>query len=209
MRRFLVTSLTLMTAAAPVLAANSLSVNASAALDGAFGLEVIADGTASDAYVSSEHPTAEGTYTVRFKIDPADYTMATTDGANFVRIGRAIETGSGQHILLFLQRVAPSGNFRLLSWVRWNDGVFRFGTGVFLTSGATPTPTEVEVTWVAGSPGSITMTNITGGQTASRNDITNSDWVVDTFHWGIFTGPGNPNFGFTGSYDLDTFSSFR
>lgn len=190
------------------LAANSLSVNGASALEGSFGLQVIADGTASDAYVSSEHPTDESTYTMTFWIDPANYPLAE---ATFVRIGRAIEVGAGQHLIVFLQK--NNGNFRLLTWVRRDDGIFAFGTGIFLTSGATPTPTQVEVSWVQAAPGGndggVTMTNLTGGQTNSRLDLDNDTWEVDTFHWGLFTSAGNPNPGTVGSFKLDSFASFR
>lgn len=192
----------------------TLTVNNGAAIDGSFGLQVGYTDNASNAYVQTQHPVAEGTYTVRFKIDPANSGVQNNPNANFMRFMRwSQDVAGGVRVVFFLTRSGGSSNYRILAWVRNDANVFQNGGGIFLTSGATPTPAEVEVVWTKASApgandGSITLTNLSSpGTTITTNGLDNDTHAIDSADIGVFTN-GNP-FNFSGSYDFDTFSSFR
>lgn len=196
-------------AVAPAQAANSIAVNAGAALEGAFGLRVTLDGTSSDAYVQSDHPTDEKTFTARFLINPG--ASAGLDPGENVRIMNFSTQGCCQQVILFLSRSAGSGNYRILGWARNDGGVFQQATSNFLTSGATPTTSQVEVAWTAATSAGANNGSmfVTVGAAApnGRSDLDNDTLEVDTVRWGAFVG-GNPS-AVVGNWAGDSYESFR
>lgn len=199
---------------APAFAAGTLTVNGGAAIEGSFGLNVAYTDNASDAYVVTDHPVDEGTYTVRFWIDPANSGVLNNPNANFMRFMRwSQDVAQGVRTVFFLTRSGGSSNYRILAWVRNDANVFQNGGGIFLTSGSTPTPAEIEITWTKSTApgannGSITMTNLSApGTTITMGGIDNDTHEIDSANVGTFTG-GN-TFNFVGSYDFDSFESFR
>ena len=199
--------------AAPSFGVNSLTVDNGIPMDGSFNLHVQFDGSNTDAFVASHHLVDETTFTARFKILPDSGFINAAAPNNFVRIMRMNQFGVAQQVIVFLTRSAGSGNYRIIVWVRNDSGTFQLGPNSFLTLGASPTTSEVEITWTAATApgannGSITM-NINGSPATSgnRSDLDTDTMDLDRVQVGAFVG-GNPST-HSGGYRFDSYSSFR
>lgn len=196
-------------AVAPAQAANSIAVTAGAAIEGSFGLHVTLDGTSTDAYVRSDHPTDEKTFTARFWVEPN--ALGSLTGGNSIRFLIASTEGCCQQVIGFISKSAGTGNFRIITWLRNDGGTFQLGGNTFLTSGATPVAAQVEITWTAATApaannGSI-FVSVNGGTPNGRSDIDNDTLEVDSVRVGAHVG-GNPSAA-SGSWDFDSYESFR
>lgn len=205
-------------AAVPAFAQNSLNVNAAAAINSTgtacggqpCGLQVNVVDNTSDAYVQSDHPNGEKTFTARFWIDPTNFNIPLVAGSNSHRFMRFNNQGCCQLVIGFLTRSTGSGNFRTIWWGRNDALTFQLLAAQFLTSGVTPTPQHLEVTWTAASApgandGSFTLTNLGSAASTGRNDLDNDTQEIDRVQVGTFVGSGSG----TGNYYFDEYESFR
>lgn len=222
--RFVIVFALVALCASPAFAINSLSVNAGAALEGSFGLEVTIDGAANtdDTYVVTEHPTAETAYTFSFLIDPNDMSM---DPTQYFLIGSIRKTNPPlrNFFLIYLRRSGSDQYWEIQSNVRDDSGSFQTwqtpvkicgdaGTVIPCTS---VTPVEFRFEWVAADAG---MTN--GSMRVFKNgtvrkeflNLDNDTTTIDEAWFGaIFMSNGTQNgaSNANGSYYFDSFVSTR
>jgi hypothetical protein len=200
-------------------AAASLSVNGTAKIVGNFGLEVIipSKGTVfgDSAYVQSAHPSGESHFKARFWIDVADMTIPNTVlGQNYFRFMYiAGTTPNFVNVVGFITKSLGSGNYRIIYWTG-NDALgYEFAGGLFLTSGATPLPAQIEVEWtkatgVGANNGVFKMTNISdSGNFAIKSNIDSDTLEVDDVYIGYHYAASNA--AISGSYDSDEWESYR
>jgi len=216
--------------AGSVMASNSLDVNASAAREGNYGLEVLIDGSSNGAYVEDRSPAAETTYQASFWVDMNDMYMSNCSG-----------TCSTRHVMFLAQQseTAPRTTVFRLIWGRLADdngvavgrysvrlgcgrdnGTFQYVGGQVLRSDIAPRK-HVWIEWQAASaPGAndgicrlYTANNI--GQdpnlVAQVTNLDNDTRVVDVVGLGARSAladqPSDADN--SGSYFLDSFESYR
>lgn len=187
---------------------SSLAVNPTAALGGSsFGLEVTVD-NGGDAYVQSDHPDQETTYTMRFRIRvPNDFSIPM---GQYIRILRTNDT-LGQNLILFLGRDAAN-QYRMAAWANDDGGTWRnCGPGIFLDFPGAPVDREIELTYSSSTApgannGTVTLTKIGTAQVSTRSNLDTDTRVINRTRVGVFDAAA---IGATGTYHFDTFSSFR
>lgn len=208
--------------AAPALAANSLDVNAGAALEGDFGLEVIFDGADNndDAYVGTDTPEAETSYRFSFLIDPSNISMAAK---KYVLIGNIIKTDPPQKnfLFVFLRRSGNGQFYEIQTNVRGDNGAFQPyqvpvkicgnpGTTIPCSSAV---PVKFEIQWKAATaPGANDgeMLVLKNGQVKKTfANLDNDTHTVDAAQFGTIFTAGQQRGGISGSYAFDSFQSFR
>lgn len=198
---------------AAIVTADSIDVNAGAALEGNFGLEVNYDGAPSLAFVQSRnagpnpHPWNNETgIQVSFLIDPGDTTAGTFQmgAGGEVRMLNVFEDftpGFGVKIVLFLKKSLNNNAWRMSCYVRngtsGSDG-FVFGGEGYIT-GLTPawgTKTQIDFEWQAATApgandGRVKMTYLTVNNPAAvpqtvfeRTDLDNDDHVLNILRLG-------------------------
>ena len=209
-------------------AANSLVVNAGAALNATnFGLQVNLDGSNNNVFVESDHPNAETHYVARFFLCPND--LALTPNSS-VRIGAIGDGTLGQHVILFLRRnIAPvTGNDSWLfnTWVSVSDATpnsYTFGTSIFIatnaagaedcsTTSAAHRWLELEYTAGTGADGQLAARRLVyNGSTLVEkfvNSRSTANLHVDNIRIGALSGSGS-NATAASSYYFDEFESYR
>jgi hypothetical protein len=210
-------------------AASSLAVNAGAALNGTnFGLQVVMDHTATNAFVQSDHPTDESHYLFRFWIRPA--AGLVIDPNTSVRIAAIGDDAGavGQHIILFLRNdsTVPSPQYQLNFWYKDQAAAasYKFGGATFFKVIADPVCSrQYEAEWtrdtLAGSPagnGTLVLRRLsvatagtctpTGLLTRTVNGMDNDTYQVDNARFGTLNGQAsNAN----GSWHFDEMESYR
>ncbi len=209
-------------------AANSLVVNAGAALNATnFGLQVNVDGSSNNVFVESDHPNAETHYVARFFLCPNDLALQPNRA---VRMGAIGDATLGQHVVLFLRRdIAPSSGadqWLFNTWISQSDAnptTFVFGTSIFLAlngAGAEDCSTtstahrwlELEYTAGSGADGQLAARRLVyNGSTLVEkfvNGRSTANLKVDNMRIGALAGSG----GFAtaaSSYYFDEFESYR
>jgi hypothetical protein len=227
-RKTLVIAALALLATGTAFAANSLVVNAGAALNNTnFGLQVNVDGSTNNVYVESDHPNAETHYVARFFLCPNDLALQANRS---IRIGAVGDATLGQHIVLFLRRdIAPAtqaDQWLFNTWISQSDGnptTFIFGTSIFLTlngAGAEDCSTtssahrwlEIEYTAGTGADGQLAARRLVyNGSTLVEKFVNNRSTAnlhVDNIRIGALAGSG----GFAtaaSSYYFDEFESYR
>lgn len=195
----------------PAAAANSLDVNANAAMNGTnFGLEVLLDGSTNNAFVQDDTPAAETTYRATFWLDPNGVTMGPFERFPIFLARDA----TFQNILRLQLQWNPIANkYRLRMQILKNNGDWANArangdTGEqFVPLGLAPSgPKEVTIQahFENNSLASVSVT--ANGQTFYKDSFQAGNWSVDTIRFGAtraITGSMN------GSFYLDEFSSFR
>jgi hypothetical protein len=141
--------------------ANSLTVNAAAAMGGSVGsncggspcgLQVnVSDGDNTQAYVETDEPNAEKHYDLTFWLNPGGMTMSPVAGQNHFIFGKLYRTmqPSAQHTFIYLKRNNAGTAYRLAVLTRKNNGQFIFCGEFFLGNSPTPPDRQIRVEWQA------------------------------------------------------------
>lgn len=189
----------------PTMSANSISVETGAGLGGTtYALKCTPDGGTDKAFVESDHPTAETTFSAEFRI------LAETDFRNDFDLNRVMEIAvafgnnvPSRNLVFGVQRAANNpNNFRLWAYARNNDTGKLFPYVVF---NFTPdTDTLVKVEWQAASGPStddgIIRIYKNGNLISQRTDIPGYGHDIERIRFGLPTG--SPNTGTTGAGSL-------
>ena len=195
---------------ASALATNSLDVNAAAAMQGTFGLQVLFDGSTNNAYVEDQSPNAETIY--HFSFIASRSTWVPTSTAQFyVLTGRHGDPATTNSIRFYVREnpTAP-GTYHARALARTDAaGFVQVGCGNFGTGNQT-----YDVVWTASTgPGNNngTLTCLRNGAVPPGNTaitIDNDTMRVDAVRFGLFnTSPAGATA--AGSYNLDEFISTR
>lgn len=200
----------LMVMAAPVGAANSLSVNGAAALSGDYGLEISLDGaTPQHVFVEDDSPNNEPVYRAEFAINTNDYTGAVTDKHALLKL-RDLDGPINNHLTIGIRQDASG----LIAYVKIVDadhplGIFRASnTQAFETQLPQGTTVQLGIEFQQGpSNNGIVRLYKNGVLKREHTGLNNSDSDVDRVQWGsIGIRPSSTP---SGSYYLDDFQSFR
>ena len=219
---FLLAVLLIVSTAGNAFAANSLDVNANAALQGSFGLEVLIDGADNlgEAYVVSDHPVTETTYNFKFLIDPTNLTAAAE---RFFIMGSIKKTDPPvrNFLLIYLRRSGNGQFWEIQSNVRDDSNSFQAwqapikicgdaGTAIPCTSVA---PVEFEFQWQAASApgandGSLRILK-NGTVRVEFLNIDNDAQTIDEALFGAIFMSNATQGNAAGSYYFDEFVSTR
>jgi hypothetical protein len=187
---------------ANVFAANSLDVNANAAIVGNFGLEVLVDGSANAAFVADTTPAAETVYRAFFRGNPNGITM----------------TVDTSHNILLARQAGGVGNIVRISMTRKNLSDYKLSCRVLRDGGGTyfcgqftfsPVNTRVTVEYVSGTApnsGDGVVRLFKGDALQFERTDYDSNFVIDTVRFGL---PKTADATTNGSFYLDDFQSFR
>lgn len=208
------------------MAANTLAVNAGAALNGTnFGMQVSVDanaapncagagnGSTNNVFVETAHPTDETHYLMRFWVNPNNLNLCANKS---IRIGVLGDDGpAGQHVIVFLKRNDVDASWRINTWYRDESGAFFAGPGVFIVGQAVPNQArQVEIEWTAATTaaandGILSVRRI-APTTAGPFTATGIDnaFQVDYGRFGILAGSGAAAQG-DSFYKFDEFESYR
>ena len=211
----------LLVAAAPASAVNSLVVNAGAALNATnFGLAVTVGPNAGDTnavYVQSSHPTDETHMEIRFRLrDLALNAPLSGAGRNFRFLNMADDAfAATPHKILFLQRQATTGNWRLAAWTYTNSNVYEFAGGFFFSGYHNAGDFQIRCEWTkATAPNNgifhCERTDNPGTFVFTRSDIHESYFQPDFVQAGFldFDSVGAATGG-GGKLDFDEYESYR
>ncbi len=179
---------------------NSLDVDASAAISGNYGLEVLVDGSANGTYVTDATANDETVYRVEFRIRHNSLNMADLD-SHAVLLGRK-GMPSQNNIRIIMARLG--GGYKILGRAK-KDGQGSAKCGKF-TMGVLGSRVGFE--WVAsdGSNNGLCRLYKNGTLQGEKLNIDNETLEVDNVRFGA---PQGVDPGTTGpSYYLDDFSSF-
>ncbi len=223
-RNSLIALVMISTASGSANAANALAVNAAAAQDGNFGLEISLDGSANAAYVQDDSPSSETTYRASFWIHRNDLVMDNCGGACSTRfvlmVARQDDPALTVFRLIYARLAADGGGeprYALRFGVRNDNGDFVYVGGVVLTSAVTRKHVTIE--WQAGDPatnnGIARIYTSNDGGTPNlqfeRTTLLNSTMAVDQVRVGATSGlddqPSDAST--TGSWYFDSFESYR
>lgn len=206
-KAWIVVSLTLMLAAVPAAqAANTLDVNAAAALGpetsaacpSGCGLEVTADGVdTSSVFVQDNSPAGETVYRAQFQIDPNTIVFPDKNQHYVLNVRQK----TGQKIAFARVLLRDKDGIRAQYQVREDFGKWRGIGGKRLQIGQVNNLT-IEVQTGAGNASARFFKN--GKLVGQRGDMTVTR-VVELVRFGA----EGVDVGTTGSYYLDTFESFR
>jgi hypothetical protein len=178
----------------------SLTVSASAALNGSYGLQgVINDNNAI--YVTDDAPASETHYRASFLFDPNSIVMANSN-AHYIFYGY---TGTST-VVLRLELLYSSGTYNLRGSVSDNSTTFT-NTNSFVVSDA---PHKIELDWRAASASGANDGRLTiwmdGVQQVSLTNINNNLRRIDRVRLGPVAGIDT---GTRGTYYFDAFESYR
>lgn len=203
-----------LTACPTALVANSIAVNATAALQGSFGMEVVFDGATAPAYVQDNSPNAETVYHVTFKANRASFDPGAADSSSFyvLTAREGPDAAATANTIRFYVRRNPADltAFHARAIALQDDGTWRqVGCGNFGLNNQT-----YDILWKASTaPGANNgvLTCLRNGVAPPSNSNTamdNDTRRVDSVRFGFFqTLPLSQNA--NGSYYLDDFISTR
>ena len=208
-------------AAAPASAANSLVVNAGAALNTTnFGLAVTVGPNAGDnnaVYVQSDHPTDETHMEIRFRVRIQSLDApASGAGRNFRMLNMGDDAAAATpHKILFLQRQATTGNWRFLAWTYTNASAYEFVGGFFLATYHNSADRQIRCEWTKATAGyngifRCERTDNPGSVFFERTDINDSNFQTDFVQAGFFDFDSyGAATGGAGKLDFDEYESYR
>lgn len=193
-------------------AANSLEVNASAAITGNYGLQVNVDGSSgSPAYVATNTPNAETGVRIEFNIDPNAITPLDLAGGKNIRVMKALTTfpkppnaSSVEHLIMFLKRDFIDTNYRVRVMAQQNFGFFATCAEFFLVVDGGPAK-KVAIEWVQGTGPqgsqdgrcSVYVNDVLQDQ---KTNLNTSEFNINEVRFGVFQA-NDPSA--SGSYYLD------
>jgi hypothetical protein len=208
--------------ASAAFAANTLSVNGTAALNGTSnGLEIEMDSTASNSvFVQSNEPNGEAQMTViwRMKIQDLPSTSINPVDLRHFRFMTWNEgDGGAARKVFFLQR-QPNGNWRLAVW-SWNTGTaaWQFAGGTFIGTNGSTADVHVKCSWTQATTGATgQMLCYTAEGTAAfpgtpqlnTTNLTDDGTLIGSVRFGFLDFDGYPILG-NGSLYLDEYESYR
>ena len=193
--RTIVVLLVVILAAASFSGANELLVNTSSKYGGIYGMRVVVSDT-SPAYVETDSPTAETTITFRFYVNANCLNLA--NGSNFSLFeGSDLSEVVWVRVVIEMVGADPAVYFE----ARKDDSTYSSSLMTVLPSGWH----MIEVTWKAGSPGSLTA-GMDNWAIDGIDSITNSNGVIDVGRMGAVSGIDG---GTSGFIKFDDFASFR
>lgn len=228
-RQALVMVAAILLVASSAFAANTLTVNPTAALNGTgFGLSVNLDGSSTNnVFVQSDHPTDETHYLARFFLCPGGLSL---DPDTSVRFGAIGDDTLGQHIVLFLRRDIANATgvdqWLVNAWIANNDTpplTYGFGGSIFhainaagaescATTSAAHRWYEVEYTAGTGADGLFEMRRLVyNGSTLVERIVSNRNtdaMQVDNARYGLLSGSG-ANAAAASSFYFDEYESYR
>jgi hypothetical protein len=208
--------------AAPVMAANTLTVPGGTPGQGLNGtsylLSINVDPAAANSvFVQSDHPTDETHLLIRFHLKfDALQAPPTGAGRNF----RLLNIGDDSalltpHKILFLQRQGVGAhNWRLLAWTYTDGGIYEFVGGFFLGNYAGVNERQIECEWTqatAGANGSFgcNRTDTPGTQFFLRTNIDDGNFQGDYVQVGLFDFDNFPGAAAASALKFDEYQSFR
>ncbi|MEM7052020.1 MAG: hypothetical protein AAF604_20295 [Acidobacteriota bacterium] len=192
--------------------ANSLNVNAAAALSGSVGtacggspcgLEVVLTDTNS-AYVQSDHPNQEPFVNLAFQIDPNDVMLpergnGTPGRFRVLKAYREQGNNPRQHLFVTLKRNIANTGYRLAILQRDDTPLFNFVGEFFLGNN----DNLIEITWDRANE---TVTVFRNGTQRATASITMDTWNIDRVRMGAID---EIDAGVSGSIYMDEYSSTR
>ena len=190
----------------PVLAANSIDVNASAAMEGSFGLEAIADGTATNAFVQDDSPANETIYRASFMFDPNSMTMIT--GGRHIVFSATADSTNGNKAAITLQVKRKSSGFAIRAMSQVTAGTQREKTGDIALTDA---PHTVQLEWQVASGSGVAdgylRLTVDGTTFVERTNIRSFTQSIKNAKLGHLASSVDP--ATVGSHYFDDFQSFR
>ena len=200
--------------ASSAFAANTLAVNAGAALNGTnFGMAITVDPTASNpVYVQSDHPTSETHIRLRWRMRfQAQTAPAAGPGRSFrfMNVGD-VDSAASPHKVFFAQRQSTTGNWRFAAW-SWDTpaNTYVFAGGLFLFSYLAPDDVLMECeSTPATAPGNgvLTCTKVGTAQTFTNSTLNDTSRQTDNVQFGFFDFD---NFNSAGTAHFDEYESYR
>jgi len=172
----------------------NLSVSASAALAGNYGLQATFTNT-TNMFVRNDSPNAETRYRAHFSFNPNSISMATGDNITLLQ---GLEAGGQVVLAIQLNRSSTSYQLRARSY---DSVIANFVNTLYVNiSNAAHT---IEVDW--GNDGHLTFW-VDGVQQANLTGINNSIYKMETLRLGA---PYMSIAGTSGTYYIDAFESRR
>lgn len=214
----LMAALVVAVAAAPAWAA-TVAVNAGAAQNGTnFGALFTLSPDTDEAYVRTDHPTAENHYLFRFWIDPTglvDLPLNTlsTHNVRFLRVNDQDNGGGdvvrGTFLVGFITKSPSDLQYHMIFWAKQDGGTaFNSVGNLFLGNG--PRQIEVEFTRADSGTTSLVMKTLDGTpQTITRNNLNLGDADVDLTDIGIFSNSNPSVLDADNKFEFDEWESFR
>jgi hypothetical protein len=204
-------SVGLLMAASIVAEANSLDVNASAAITGSNGLEVTVDDT-TPTYLVSAHPDQEAAVRVEFNIDVNSLDLGNTEK---VRILRLMSSDAGGHagpiLTVFLKKNDTGTGFFIGVWAKSSAMEFWNFVGRFwlAAQGGAEAPHKITVEWEQADPGVQNGTCTVykdDVQKIQKTNIWSAMYDVNAAHFGVFNVEASTK---SGSFYLDDYVMTR
>jgi len=198
-------------------AQNGITVNAGSALEGTFGAQVTIANNSSNTFVSSDHPTDETHFLVRWRMSLGGMTI--NQGApinnNYFRMMHLNKDGEGAHVVFFVQRVPDTGNLHFVAWSKESSGAgnYRFVGGFFHQAyQGNPAFNQIECEWwratsASSNDGRLHCRKLgTGGSEFDTTNLDNFNTEIDQVRAGFFAFD---TFTGTGTYKFDGYESYR
>ena len=171
---------------------NTMSVTTAAHLTGSYGAQVNVSQTGTNpVYVEFDNLSADDT-TAKFGWSMNLQALNAPDpgslGSRNFRFLSVIDSTQSKTLLIFFaqrQSTAP-GNWRLVAWA-WDTASGQYVTvgSLYLFAYHSPTTRQIECTWVGGTPGSLTCTNL-GNSDSFSSSVNQEDLHLDVFRLGFF-----------------------
>jgi hypothetical protein len=182
-------------AAVSLAVAGEVAVNEDSEYSGTFGMNVTVDDT-NPAYVETDTPSGETTYTFRFYVRANCLTMAGSDAFS---VFEALDGSDNAWLKVVL---GYTGSDYTITFVGREDG------GGEVSSNSTVLPPGwhlIEATWTSGSPGSV-VARIDNTSVDGLASLTNSTGSIETARMGAVD---DIDAGTSGNMLFDDFASFR
>lgn len=214
MKKNLVVALaaTLALGAGSAFAANTLAVNAGAALNGTnFGMAITVDPAASNVvFVQSDHPNAETHIRLVWRMRFQNLTAPASGPGRSFRFLNVTDADdpANPHKVFFAQRQATTGNWRLAAWSRnTSNSTYEFAGGLFLFAYQAADDVQIDCESTPGAGNGILTCSKTGtAQTFTNSALNDGGRQTDTVALGFFDFD---NFNSAGTAHFDEYESYR
>jgi hypothetical protein len=193
----------LITVAAAHAGGNTLAVNAGAAIDGAFGLQMIMNSDVNSTYVAENTAhNSETTHNIDFKINANALTMA-----EFTNHTIHMSRQPGDNVIK-VNLVRQNNQFKIVAFTQRENGQFKW-SGKFTINPAT-NQGRVQYEWAqaSGTGMSDGFFRLIKGTGVEYENVALDNWdnVVDVVRFGVAQGADTTT---SGSFALDTYTATR